>query len=73
MSSLAHCLKTHQKLFTQAEIDQITEAAEAYRKEGYKAEVANASAVEDIIRDLEAELVYIDKQVEGQKPKEKPK
>jgi len=68
MSSLARCLEIHGKSLSALEIKALNDAADAYRKEGFKAEVSNASAVEDILKDLESERADIVSQVLKQKP-----
>ncbi len=66
MSSLANCLKKHGAGLSDFEIAEIKKAAKAYRDEGFKAGESNLSAVEDILKDLEAERVGILDQAEKQ-------
>ena len=47
-------------------------AAQAYRDEGFKAQVANVSAVEDILKDLEEERNDILGQMGIEKPEVEP-
>jgi len=72
LSSLSHCLELHTNLFSDEEKNQVRNAAAEYRKEGFDAQIANVSAVEDIIRDLEQERADIVKQATGKKPPIKP-
>ena len=57
--SLAHCLKKAGDQLSEADKKELREAAQAYRDEGFAAEVANVSAVEDVIQGLEEERADI--------------
>ena len=68
MSSLAHCLEKYGNLLTDYEKKLLQDSAQVYRKEGFKAKIANASAVEDILRDLESERDDIVIQIKANVP-----
>jgi hypothetical protein len=68
MSSFKYCMQRNGNLLSGYERKTLREAIRAYRKEGYKAELANVSAVEDIIRDLNEERADIISQIKDSIP-----
>ena len=63
MSSLAHCLKKLGDKLPDGDKESLQKAAGAYLKEGYEARIANTSAVEDLLKDLEVERSDIEGQI----------
>ena len=63
MSSFEYCMRKNGNLLSAFERKSLRESIRNYRKEGYKADSANVSAVEDILRDLNEERSDIIKQI----------
>ena len=63
MASLANCLKMHARVFSEYEQREVRRAAAAYRNDGLNAKQAEASAVEDVLNELDTETEAIEKQV----------
>lgn len=55
MATLASCIKRHGELLSRPDRESLEKVAKKYIQDGYKPEVANISALEDALTDLELE------------------